>query len=66
MFQYWGMDKNGTKENDTVDPSKDTTVVEVKSPAEQTSPNTIAKDETSDESSGISLSQVSVYGTNKH
>lgn len=59
------MDKSGTKENDTVDQSKDATIVEVKSPAEQTSPNTIAKDATSDESSGISLFQVSIAETDK-
>ena len=53
------MDKSGTKENDTVDQSKDTTIVEVKSPVVQSSPNTIAKDASPDESSGISLFQVS-------
>ena len=66
VFQYWGMDKSGTKENDSVDQSKDATIVEVRSPVEQTLPETIATNEASDESSGISLSQVSIPGTNKH
>ncbi|KAK8826289.1 hypothetical protein WA538_001429 [Blastocystis sp. DL] len=54
------MDKSGTKENDSVDQSKDTTIVEVQSPVAQSSHNTIAKDVSPDESSGISLFQFSV------
>ena len=59
------MDKSGTKENDTVDQSKDTTIVEVQNPVAQSSPNTITKDASSDESSGISLFQVSTVKADK-
>ena len=65
VFQFWRMDKSGTKENDSVDQSKDTTIVEVQSPVAQSSHNTIAKDVSPDESSGISLFQVSTAKADK-